>query len=230
LISCAGPSCTICPLLMRREPFERLIQQDDFGVPFRARAIASICCSPPDRSVPRLPRLLEPRKYLVNAVERPAPRRGQSSENKVFLDVQAAKNPALFVHELHAHPRNGVTFSSCDIDAVEHHGAGARRQNAHQALQSRALAAPLPPSSPTTSLRPCQRPLRADRRTRAWCRAQSPGSQVISGSPERASKIIWVVRLSFGAWSTFSSQAALSMVMAFSRHRHLAECPLCAAD
>jgi hypothetical protein len=40
-----------------------------------------------------------------------------------------------------------------------------------------------------------RRPLRTDRRARAWGCAQSPGSQAISGSPERASEIIWAANL-----------------------------------
>jgi hypothetical protein len=55
-----------------------------------------------------------------------------------------------------------------------------------------------------TPCRPLYRPLRADRRARAWCRAQSPGSQVISGSPEQASKIIWMVRLIIRSLEHFS--------------------------
>ena len=68
------------------------------------------------------------------------PRRGQSGENEVFLDVQAAENPTFLMHKLHARLGDGVALSSGDIRAVEHDRAGARRQDAHQALQGRALA------------------------------------------------------------------------------------------
>ena len=67
-------------------------------------------------------------------------RRGQPGEDQVLLDVEAAEDAALLVHELHARLRDGVALSPGDLDAVEHHRAGARRHHAHQALQRRALA------------------------------------------------------------------------------------------
>ena len=43
-------------------------------------------------------------------------------------------------HQLHAGLRDGVALLSGDLDAVEHDRAGARRDDAHQALQGGALA------------------------------------------------------------------------------------------
>jgi hypothetical protein len=40
----------------RGEALERFVEQQDLGSRASARAIASICCSPPERSVPRLAR------------------------------------------------------------------------------------------------------------------------------------------------------------------------------
>jgi hypothetical protein len=40
----------------RRESLERLVEQDDLGIADKRAPIASICCSPPERSVSRLPR------------------------------------------------------------------------------------------------------------------------------------------------------------------------------
>ena len=42
--------------------------------------------------------------------------------------------------ELHAGLRNLVALRAGNVDAVEHDRAGARRDDAHQALQGRALA------------------------------------------------------------------------------------------
>ena len=91
--------------------------------------------------MPRLPRRsLQPRKHLVDAVERPALRGGQPGEHEIFLDVEAAEDAPLLVHELHAGLRDGVALAPGDVDAVEHDRAAARRHHAHQALQRRALA------------------------------------------------------------------------------------------
>ena len=84
--------------------------------------------------------LLEPREHLVDALERPAVRRRQAGEDEVLLDVEAAEDAAVLVHELHAGLRDGVALLPGDLDAVEHDRAGARRHHAHQALQRRALA------------------------------------------------------------------------------------------
>jgi len=76
----------------------------------------------------------------VDALERPASRCRQSGEDEVFLDVQAAENAPLFVHELHAGLGDRVALLPGDFGAVEQNGAGARLNDAHQALQGRGLA------------------------------------------------------------------------------------------
>ena len=72
-------------------------------------------------------------------------RRRQSGEDQIFLDVEAAEDAALLVHQLHAGLRDDVALPAGEIDAVEHHRAGARRHHAHQALQRRALAGAVAP-------------------------------------------------------------------------------------
>ena len=125
----------------RRQALERLVEQHSLGSRISARAIASICCSPPDRSVPRLvAALLEPREHLVDALERPALGRGQAGQHQVLLDVEAAEDAAVLVDQLHAGPGDRVALLAGDVLAVEHDLAGARRHHAHQALERRALA------------------------------------------------------------------------------------------
>ena len=67
-------------------------------------------------------------------------RRGEPGEDDVLLDVEAAEDAPLLVHELHAGLRDGVARLPGELDAVELDRAGARRDHAHQALQRRALA------------------------------------------------------------------------------------------
>ena len=66
--------------------------------------------------------------------------RRQAGEDQVLLDVEAAENAAALVHELHAGAGDGVALQAGDFVAVEKDGAAARRHDAHQALQRRALA------------------------------------------------------------------------------------------
>ena len=84
--------------------------------------------------------ILEPRKHLVDAAERPALRGGQAGNDEIFLDIEAAEDAALLVYKLHAGLRDRVALVPCEIDAVEPHRACARRHHAHQALQRRALS------------------------------------------------------------------------------------------
>jgi hypothetical protein len=129
-----------------REPLERLVQQHDLGIAhqrpgdrehllFAAGELGAAVVAP----------LLQPRKHLVDALERPALRCGDPGEDDVLLHRQAAEDPALLVHELHAGLRDSVTLASGDIDAVELHAAAAGRHDAHQALERRALAGAVPP-------------------------------------------------------------------------------------
>src|SRR5262249_34655948 len=86
------------------------------------------------------PALPEARKHLVDALERPALRRGEAGNHEIFLDVEAAEEAPLLVHELHAGLRHGVALAARQVDAAELHRAGPWRHDAHQALQGRALA------------------------------------------------------------------------------------------
>ena len=63
-----------------------------------------------------------------------------AGQDEVLLDVQAAEDAPILVHQLHAGARDGVALLACDLGTVEHDRAVARRDDAHQALQGRALA------------------------------------------------------------------------------------------
>ena len=45
-------------------------------------------------------------------------------QDEVFLDIEAAENAAILVHELHAGLRDGVAFLAGDLGAVEQDRAG----------------------------------------------------------------------------------------------------------
>jgi hypothetical protein len=96
--------------------------------------------------VPRLrfPRL-EAREHLVYPRERPALGRGEAGKDEVLLDVEAAEDAAVLVHELHAALRDRVALAARELDPLEAHGAAARRDHAHEALQRRALARAVAP-------------------------------------------------------------------------------------
>ena len=71
--------------------------------------------------------------------------RGQSGKDDVLFDVQAAEDAPLLVHELHAEPRDAVALQPDELDAVELDRCPcAARDDAHQALQRRALARAVP--------------------------------------------------------------------------------------
>ena len=87
----------------RRQPFERLVQQDDLGVADqRAGDRQHLLLAAGQVGAAAAAPLLEPREHLVDAVERPLIRRRQAGENQVFLDIEATEDAAVFVHELHA--------------------------------------------------------------------------------------------------------------------------------
>jgi hypothetical protein len=125
----------------RRKSLERLVEQDDLRIAdqraadrehllFAARQIGAAAAAA----------LLEAREHLVDAVERPPFLRGQPGEDQVLLDVERAEDAAILVHELHPCLRDLVAFAPGDLHAVELDRSGARRDDAHQALERRALA------------------------------------------------------------------------------------------
>ena len=76
---------------------------------------------------------------------------GQPGEDDVLLDVEAAEDAPVLVHELHAEARDAVGLLGDQFDAVELDAAGAPRDDAHEALEGRALAGAVPAESATAS-------------------------------------------------------------------------------
>ena len=84
-------------------------------------------------------------KHAVDAVEGPPSGRREAGENQVLLDVEAAEDAPLLVHELHARPRDDVALLAGQLHVVERHRARPRGHDAHQALQRGALAGAVAP-------------------------------------------------------------------------------------
>ncbi len=80
-----------------RETFGRFVQQEQpTDLPIRARAIASICCSPPESWLPRLSiRSLKEGKQIEQTIHRPFA--GAHSRRKIFSNAEIGKDlPALW--------------------------------------------------------------------------------------------------------------------------------------
>ena len=86
------------------------------------------------------PPLSQPRKHFVDALKRPAVRGREPGKHEVFLDIQAAEDAAVLVHQLHARARDCVALLAGNLCAVEHDRTLARLYHAHQGLQGRALS------------------------------------------------------------------------------------------
>ena len=126
------------------ETFERLVEQQDLRLANqRARNRQHLLFAAGEIGAAAAAPFLEPRKHGVDAFKRPPLRRRQAGEDDVFFDVQAAKDAAVFVDQLHAGLGDDVAFLAGDLVAIEDDGPGARRHDAHQALQGRALAGPV---------------------------------------------------------------------------------------
>src|SRR6185437_4025739 len=125
----------------RRQSLERLVEQDDLRVAYeRARDREHLLLATRQIGTAAAAPLLQAREHLVDPVERPFRRRGETGEDQVLLDVEAAEDPPVLVHELHAGLCNRMALPSRDLDAVEHDRARTRRDDAHQTLERRALA------------------------------------------------------------------------------------------
>ena len=87
--------------------------------------------------------LVEPRKQLVDARERPARRpiaAGTRGKSEIFLDGQVGEDAAVFRHEREPAARDRRGPRTCDVATVELDAAGARTHQAHQGAQQRRLA------------------------------------------------------------------------------------------
>ena len=105
----------------RREPLERLVKQQNLRLAHqRAGDRQHLLLAAGKIGAAAGAPLLEPREHGIDALERPTLRRRQAGEDEIFLDIEAAENAAIFVHELHAGLRDGVALFSGDLDAVEH--------------------------------------------------------------------------------------------------------------
>src|SRR5262249_17303141 len=130
----------------RREALEGLVQQDDLGVADqRPRDGEHLLLAAREvRAAAAAPRL-QAREHAVDALERPPGPGGEAGEHQVLLDVEAAEDAPLLVHQLYARARDVVTLAAGELDAVQLDRARARRHHAHQALQRGALARAVAP-------------------------------------------------------------------------------------
>jgi hypothetical protein len=102
------------------------------------RAIASICCSPPESLVPQP--VLEVRKQFEDLVERETAAGDDRRQQQVFPHVEAGEDAAFLRAEGNAEPRDAVGGSPRDVLAVELHRTGALADDAHHRLQRGGLA------------------------------------------------------------------------------------------
>ena len=77
----------------------------------------------------------------------------QAGENEVLLDIEAAEDAPVFLHQLHAGLRDGVALPAGKIDAVERTLPARGVTTPIRLFRVVLLPAPLRPSSATTSLR-----------------------------------------------------------------------------
>ena len=88
--------------------------------------------------------LLQAGEHGVDAVERPFGLGGEPGEDDVLFDAEAAEDAPVLMHELHAEAGDAVGPLGDQLDAVEPDAARAPRDDAHQALEGRALARAVP--------------------------------------------------------------------------------------
>ena len=75
----------------------------------------------------------------------------QPGEDEIFLDVEAAEDAAILVHELHAGLRDRMALLAGDLGAVEHDVPARGVTTPIRLFKVVLLPAPLRPSSATTS-------------------------------------------------------------------------------
>ena len=87
----------------RGESFERFVEQDDLRIAYqRSRDREHLLFAAGEVRAAAGAPLLQPREHRVDAFKRPFVAGSQSGEDDVFLDVEAAKDAAVLVDELHA--------------------------------------------------------------------------------------------------------------------------------
>ena len=100
------------------------------GLVISARAIASICCSPPDNLITEIaPPLGKPRKQVVHL--RQVPSAGTRGDGEIFLHRQRRKNLALLRHPADAGPGAPMRRALRDVLAAPQDLAAADPRIAH---------------------------------------------------------------------------------------------------
>ncbi len=115
------------------------------GLPSSARPIASICCSPPDNCEPPLVSpLVEPRKGLVDALDRPLRIRAAGGDQaQMLVDRQARPDAPPLRDVADAVPVNDVRLEAGGLAAEDADAARARGLEAGDGVAERALAHPV---------------------------------------------------------------------------------------
>ena len=114
------------------------------GLPMSVRAMASICCSPPDICPPRRPRIsarLGKRSNSRSRVqERMAAVACLAADFQVLVNRQVGENTAVLRHVAEPEPGDAVSGPARDGLALEGEGFGPRRDQPHDGFEGRGLA------------------------------------------------------------------------------------------
>src|SRR6202030_2730516 len=105
-----------------------------------ARAIASICCSPPESCAPLLPARWE---QLEQAVNGPDPCRPALADADVLDDVEVGEDLPALGHIGDPGPGNTVRGPPRDLDPFKEHMPARRRNQPHHCADGRRLANPV---------------------------------------------------------------------------------------
>ena len=115
-----------------------------FGLRTRARAIASICCSPPESWLPRCARRSVSRgKQPVHAIHRPWTR--PRDRGQVLLHRERLEDVALLRHPADAGDRARLRGRRRQVAAVEHDRSGEAPRDPHDRVHERRLAGAVAP-------------------------------------------------------------------------------------
>jgi len=129
----------------RGQSLERLVKQDDLGITDqRPRDRQHLLLAAGKIGAAAGAALLESGEHPVDALKRPFVLGGQSREDDILFNTKAAENTPILVHELHAKARDAMGLLRDEFTALELDAAGPPRDDAHQALQRRALASAVP--------------------------------------------------------------------------------------
>jgi hypothetical protein len=129
------------------------------GSSIMARAIASICCSPPDRVPPAWWRRSPKREKTQTPCRATrscavADAVAVESDAQIFHHCQQAEDAAVFRHIADAAMREFVRGHAGDVFALKQHLAGTRCTRPMMVLSVVLLPTPLRPKRPTTSPAP----------------------------------------------------------------------------